>query len=52
MKKIKWASVARVGGAVLSLAGGAIRAYFEKLEREKLIQKEVEKVLKNQKPNI
>lgn len=52
MKKIKLASIARGAGVVLSLAGGALRAYFEKQEREKIIKKEVENVLKNQKPNI
>jgi hypothetical protein len=48
----KTSVILRAGGLVLSLAGAAIKAYFEKTEREKLIQKEVEKVLKNQKPNI
>lgn len=52
MGKINWKNVARVGGVVLSLAGGALRAYFDKQERNKLIKKEVEEVLKNQKPNI
>lgn len=51
MKKLKWASIARGAGLVLSLAGGAIKAYFEKQEREKIIQKEVEKVLKRNQSN-
>lgn len=52
MKKFKWSSVAHAGGLVLSLLGGALRAYHDNQERERIIKKEVEKVLKNQKPNI